>query len=264
MNKKLVISLFIVLAFSIVIAPVLSSNGAVEIAYDDGERDEWTTGVVGYLHAVGFSLPVGWTDARLVTARYYLVGLGSKFKVHVYDSDRITDLVAPFSVTNDVDGDWFNVPLNVEVHGDFYIAIEYEEGWQPSIGIDGDAPIDEHSYNKPTSWPPGKWATNWNSDYMIRAVVEPMDPVSLLGDLKKEIGELPLNAFRFQRSANWQKSALCKQVDLVIRNVEAGKYECAIWKLKGLKIESRILVLDPWKAELLGKVDTIINMLQTM
>ena len=170
MNRKVVLmaSIFLVLALGLVVTPAAA---AVELYYDDNEWDGYLAYWVGWQLAVKFSLPTGWTGARILTARYYIHSAPNTFTVHVYDSDRMTDLIPPFSVTPTTTG-WFDVPISppVEVSDDFYIVIEYEIDVQPFIGADEDAPIDFRSYYRD---PLGVW-TLLNHDWMIRAVVEPI------------------------------------------------------------------------------------------
>jgi len=90
------------------------------------------------------------------------------------------------------------------------------------------------------------------------------DPVVMLEDLKTKINELPPEAFRYSRFVEWQKKRLCKQIDRVIKRVEYGNYEWAIWQLKWLKRRIGKQILDPYKATLIGKVDEIMSTLKSM
>jgi hypothetical protein len=120
-----------------------------------------------------------------VKARFYIWGIPDDFKVHVYDLGG-NDLVQPFTVTPISTG-WFDVPLNVEVSGDFIIALEWIDD-DPKLGIDN-SPNQGHSYFRSSSTEP------WNPDsfnYMIRAVVCDIPPVGgeLLPNNASTIGTL--------------------------------------------------------------------------
>jgi len=90
------------------------------------------------------------------------------------------------------------------------------------------------------------------------------DPVVMLEDLKAEVNGLPPEAFVRSRFADGQKKRLCKQIDRVIKGVEYGNYESAIWQLESLKRQIGKQILDPFKAMLIGKIDEIISTLKSM
>jgi len=144
---------------------------ATELAYDDDDPDSSVTMEAGRYLAVIFSLPDGWSSARLLKARYYIYSL-TAFRVHIFGSDGVTELLTPpLDVTPSGTG-WFDVDLtayNIVVSGDFLIAIEYETQWNPPIGLDLTAPDARSVYD-----PPGTWhlQVDPRGDYMIRAVVE--------------------------------------------------------------------------------------------
>lgn len=144
-----------------------------ELAYDDGGAEGSTTASAGIKHAVKFSLPSGWSEAKLLTARYNIYSDPVTFRVHVYGSDGITEL-ASLDVTPTSTG-WFDVDLstlNIIVTGDFYISIEYLEEQKPWINIDTTAPDGQSYYGQPGAWTPFV-----NFDLMIRAVVQQPIPV---------------------------------------------------------------------------------------
>jgi len=141
-----------------------------EIAYDDGTRDGTVSHSVGKHLAVKFSLPYGWLEAKLLTARYYIYAGPTSFKVHVYDSDGATELTSPLQVTPTGNG-WFDVDLtgfNILVTADFYITIEYETDYDPVLGSDASPPIEGRSYDGT----PGSWFQKTTLDYMIRIVMQ--------------------------------------------------------------------------------------------
>lgn len=149
----------------------LLEYAGLELSYDDGVVDFYNSASVGDQNAVRFSLPVGWASARLLTARYYIAqDPGYQFTVHVYASDRSTDLTTPFTVTPTSIG-WFDVDLstrNIVVTADFYLSIEFMTHLKPDIGADTTPPFDGRSWCYYTST--GSWVTA-SADYMIRAVV---------------------------------------------------------------------------------------------
>lgn len=142
----------------------------MELSYDDGSWDNHLGAVIGYEVAVKFSLPMGWTSVKILTAKYYIcVYPGYPFRVRLYDSDGDA-LITPFSATPTATG-WFDVDLsglNIVVSGDFYIVMEYMIYAKPRIGYDTSDP-DLRSYYGPAYPWPGLWTT---LDLMIRAVVE--------------------------------------------------------------------------------------------
>mgnify|MGYP001105401787 FL=1 len=84
-------------------------------------------------------------------------------------------------------------------------------------------------------------------------------------DLKADILKLPGDAFKNPKDADEQRKALCKKVDAVIRQFEAGAYKGAIKKLENEvkhKIEKWIKVTH--KTDLLTKIDQIISILETL
>ena len=94
-----------------------------EIAYDDGTAESGRSCSTGFHSAVKFSLPSGWSEGRLLTARYYIWGAAVSFKVHIYGSDGTTELTSSFEVTPTSTG-WFDVDLSalgLTVTEDFYI-----------------------------------------------------------------------------------------------------------------------------------------------
>ncbi|PDM25841.1 hypothetical protein CP083_06955 [Candidatus Bathyarchaeota archaeon B24-2] len=184
MNRRLT-AFIAVLAVSILTLAVCASKVEAqpiqEIAYDDGTAEFGVATELGSQLAVRFSLPSGWSEAQLLTAKYYIRAYPSTFRVHVYGSDGSTELITPFEVTPTTTG-WLEVDLsalNIIVTDDFYITIEYittaDEEWIeeiPFIGGDSSNP-DGRSYMGTA----GSWNLHTTADLMIRAVVQQRLPV---------------------------------------------------------------------------------------
>jgi uncharacterized delta-60 repeat protein len=150
--------------------PAILAFAATELLYDDGSAEGWGACGLGYYLAVRFSLPSGWSDASLLKVRYYIWDYPRTFKVHVFGSDGVVDLLTPFAVTPNATG-WFDLDLtshNVRVSGDFYVAAECTINLRPYFGRDTSSP-DNRSY----TGSPGTWTLRTDDDLMIRAVVEP-------------------------------------------------------------------------------------------
>ncbi len=171
-SNSVVLLTFILILASVVIIwmPNVEAQLTQEIIYDDGAYEEGGSYSVGKHLAVKFSLPHGWSEAKLLRARYYILSDSTSFKVHIYDSDGITELTPPLEATPTGKG-WFDVDLsglNIHVMGDFYITIEYETDYRPSIGVDKSPPIDGRSY----FGEPGSWNQDADRDHMIRVVMQ--------------------------------------------------------------------------------------------
>jgi len=152
------------------------ASARTELAYDDGVADGRSGVGAGGYQAVLFTLPVGWLKARIIEARYYLTDKPAAFKVHIIGGDGVTELLTPPPEAAPTGVGWFDVDLtayNLEVSGDFYVAIECEAHDSPGIGWDGSRPDGRSYYGFPGSWtlfgasppPPA-------GDLMIRIVVE--------------------------------------------------------------------------------------------
>jgi len=169
-----------ILLFTIVsVAPVSAPVPIEELAYDDGTYENAVFYIfAGEQVAVRFSLPAGWTTAKILQAKYYLWAgvddLVAPFRVHIYDSDLTTDLTTPFIATPTTNDTWFVVDLtglDIIVSNDFYIGIQWLTHGSPWLMVDEDPPIDLRSYaliipNYPN------WVLVEGGDAMIRAVVE--------------------------------------------------------------------------------------------
>lgn len=163
MKQKIVFSLILVLAFSIVLVPMVNAS-CQELKYDDGALDSQIGMPDPSQASVKFSLR---QMAKLVRARFYISEYPNDFEVHVYDLGG-NDLVQPFIVTPTSTG-WFDVSLNVMVLGDFFIAIEWLDNPnnEPRLGYDNTL-SQGHSYTRSQSTDP--WSPE-GANWMIRAVV---------------------------------------------------------------------------------------------
>jgi len=160
----------------------VSAQPTVELAYDDGTASGSTSVYAGEFMTVRFSLPSGWSEGRLLTARIaVLAGAGKSFKVHILDSDGVTP---PATGWLDVDLSAFNLVVT----GDFYIAVEFETNKNPWIGYDKTPPIDGRSYYGQ----PSSWASYGDRDLMIRAVIQ---KPTLVGGIISPVYELYLQVF---------------------------------------------------------------------
>lgn len=178
MKTKVVTGIMLTMLLTLACSNLARAEPAVELAYDDGtwENDLCVSTSTGGKLLVRFSLPSGWSSAKLLTAKFAMADAGLEFRVHIYDSDGTpptTELTTPFDVTPSTTG-WFEVDLsglNIVVSGDFYIAKEQiiPSCVPPYIYVDSSQPIDGRSY----SWLPWEpyWYQWWDADFGIRAVV---------------------------------------------------------------------------------------------
>jgi hypothetical protein len=142
----------------------------MEISYDDGGGDDslWKEKIM-----VRFSLPSGWSAARLLRAKYYLQNSYNwTVRIFVYNSDRSTEL-ASFNYTLPTGTGWVNISLSsldIIVNGDFYIGYEtHPNATGPILYYDKNVTIDNRSYTYNIT--SGMWE-QYQYDFMIRAVVE--------------------------------------------------------------------------------------------
>jgi len=162
-----------VLVALMVLASSSSVFAATELAYDDDGAEGGLSASLGSYHAVKFSLPSGWSSARLLTASYYIESRPTNFRVHIYGSDGTTELFIPPLVVTPSGTGWFNVDLtdyNIIISGDFYVAAFYLVESTPVFGRDDTSP-DSYTYDR---HPPGGWVLETHYDEMIRAVVGPV------------------------------------------------------------------------------------------
>jgi hypothetical protein len=170
--KRKTYSLVLILLFGLVLVPVVEA-GCHELKYDDGTDNIIVAGTPNTQLGVRFSLPENWRGAVVVRARFYfVVHATSDFIVHVYDLCG-KDLVQPFVTAASSTG-WFDVPLNVLVSCDFFIAIEYIYDEAPRLGGDTDS-NPGRSYYRDLSTDP--WGEPLPYNVMIRAVVCEAPPV---------------------------------------------------------------------------------------
>jgi hypothetical protein len=168
MPSKLRLLLPFALAVLLALASTQNVSASTEIAYDDGTAESGLSAEPPIEHAVRFSLPPGWSSAKILIARYFIWSNPATFRVHVYGSG-VTD---PALTVTPVGTGWFNVDLsayNIVVSGDFYISIEYLST-VPSIGRDTTGPVDFRSYSREP--PAFLWVVSGSADLMIRAVVD--------------------------------------------------------------------------------------------
>jgi len=194
MNK---LAKFILPAVLVALMVLASSSGVLastELAYDDGSRDDWDYCADGDYLAVLFSLPDGWSSARLLKARFYKVreSPGTDVKVHIFGSDGSTPLTPAFTFDIAVEEAWNDADLtakNIVVTGDFYIAIQWISYKDPWIGVD-DSTTGRSYYSDDVS--PPSWQLRGNAEnvqYMIRAVI---DPVHAVGGILHSVDKLAL------------------------------------------------------------------------
>ncbi len=136
-----------------------------EVAYDDGEMDSDQSADQGSGFAVRFTAN---GTAHLDGAKFYLNSAAGThpIEIHVWDVNH-ADLMTPLVVTPTAGIGWLSVDLSssgLALSGDFYVGFLYPEGsYDPSLGMDTDAPLDGRSYEVP-------WMLITN-DYMIRIIV---------------------------------------------------------------------------------------------
>ena len=143
------------------------ASGEHEIAYDDGEIDyaHWWDGPGG-ASGVHFTSP---TYNTLTTIRFYIYSNLTAFdwKVLSWPWSQPGSVIASGTTTPTSSG-WHDVDVGgISVPSDFVIAIYWKEANQPTLGSDGDPPIDDRSwdFNGVT------WSSENMVDYMIRAVM---------------------------------------------------------------------------------------------
>jgi len=176
-----------------VLASSSSVFAATELAYDDGTPDDFNWCSIGVYLAVLFSLPDGWSSARLLEARFYKVeGGGTDVRIHIFGSDGSTPLTPAFTFDMDVDNAWNDADLtakNIVVTGDFYIAVQWMSYKDPKLGEDHSTT--GHSYASIDVSPPD-WKLQGNAEnvqYMIRAII---DPIRAVGGILHSVDKLAL------------------------------------------------------------------------
>jgi hypothetical protein len=183
-----------------------------ELVYDDGSANGSISIYPPNGFAVRFSLPSGWSSAKVLTARYNLAqSAGAPFTVRIVGQDRATDLTPPFTATPSVDG-WFDVDLaakNIFVTNDFYVVLKVQDAaGNPWLATDN---TDFQS----RSWyaQAGSWVQELHDNFMIRAVVEQPSLELYYDDGTGESGFLSFNvgtmyAVRFSLPSGWSSANL--------------------------------------------------------
>ena len=195
------LSKFILPTLLVALMVLASSPGvfaATELAYDDGSSEGFGACPIGGYYAVLFSLPDGWSSARLLKARFYKVPgagpPGTNVKVHIFGSDGSTPLTPAFTFDMAVDDAWNDADLtakNIVVTGDFYIAVQWMFLQDLRIGLDRSTT--GRSYYSADVTPPN-WQLQGNAEnvqWMIRAVI---DEVRAVGGVLVPISKLTLLA----------------------------------------------------------------------
>lgn len=152
------------LAIMLVLCSTQSSFARTELAYDDGTAE--ASGMpdlppigTGY-GAVLFSLPSGWSTARLVTFRFYkcadeacgnvAVKSATPVEIHILSNNGVTELTTPFQLDITIDNSWNIFDLtsrSIIVPKDFYVAVKWlQQG--PLIGFDADGPIAHRTFGQ--------------------------------------------------------------------------------------------------------------------
>ena len=162
-----------VLAVVLALSSAQNAFGVTELSYDDGTPEAPFYLASGGLAAVRFSLPTGWSSAKLLTAKYHIFYYsGLAFTVRIFDSGGVTELCCtpPLDVTPSATG-WFSVDLssyNIVVSGDFYVAIEWKTDSLPWLSADTSSSAGRSYFMGLVGWeqpvPP--------MNLMVRAVVD--------------------------------------------------------------------------------------------
>jgi hypothetical protein len=179
--KKLGVFIPILLTVVLALSMIPNVSAQTELFYDDGTEEGYDCCDGGdQFYAVKFSLPAGWSDARLLSVSFYKTDMeisaeADDFKVHIYDSDLTTELITPFVFTIEPPGGaWKDVilPSTVIVSSEFYVAAEWLQG-DPCIGEDTNDP-DGRTYHKVSV---GDWTQINSFDIMFRATVEEYEEI---------------------------------------------------------------------------------------
>jgi hypothetical protein len=150
---------------------------ATWLFYDDDDPEFSTCHSTDYYHAVRFSLPAGWPQAKITKISFFIheetATPFAPFDAYIFDSDGSTILLGPLSVTPTSDDAWFIIDVSsydISVSGDFYVAIHYITGCTTHIAFDLTPPIDDRSYAGNTLPLAGP---DTGLDLLIRAEVDP-------------------------------------------------------------------------------------------
>jgi hypothetical protein len=172
-----------ILCLVLVSSSVHNALASTELAYDNGNFSFLQVPGTGYVVAVYFSLPSGWSSAIIHGAEVFGYG-GYGALLHVESSPGVDLPGSPVPVTLNAYG-WSTYALSIPVTGPFYVAVETALG-AVGCATGGDA---SHSYEGPKG---GSWSVQPNA-LMIRALVDPASPASPLA-----VGGavLPVDQFR--------------------------------------------------------------------
>jgi hypothetical protein len=179
--KKLGIFIPILLTIVLVFSIIPNTSAQTELFYDDGSGEGYDCCDGGdQFYAVKFSLPVGWSNAKLLSVSFYKTNMEipdetDDIKVHIFDSDLTTELITPFIFTIAPPGGAWKVatlPSTAIVSSEFYVVAEWLHG-DPCIGLDTSVP-DGRTYYKISS---GDWNQINQFDIMFRATVEEYEEI---------------------------------------------------------------------------------------
>jgi hypothetical protein len=144
------------------------------LSYDDGTADgAWACITSNPIYAVKFTLPDGWTNARLLTVSAFktpdeISADQGELNIQVLSSDFSTVLAGPFLFLLDPPGGFFrsvSVPGEVVVPSEFYIVLTGAP--EACIGLDSSST--GHTYDK--DLPDGSWTIFPQYDLMVRVEV---------------------------------------------------------------------------------------------
>jgi hypothetical protein len=83
-----------------------------------------------------------------------------------------------------------------------------------------------------------------------------------LKDLKRDVSELPKRAFKYTWKHRKLTHLLRRKIYRCLRYVKTGRYKRALITLKHIKYRLYRWTINPWKINLIGKVNVIIHILQ--
>jgi hypothetical protein len=176
-TKKQVIAFLPLLLCALSITLPAIEARELEIVYDDGVYEftySWRA-TEGYMFAVLFTAPD--TPFKLLEASFNIVG-SAAFRVRVFDSNR--QLLPVQKTVHPTKDGWITVDLrefNIELKGDFYVALEYQVPELPKLRGDTTSPKGRSFYVTPSIWIAAEElarSTNdptWNTNFAIRAKI---------------------------------------------------------------------------------------------
>ena len=193
MHRRLVsFAIAILLASFVVSSFVPNAFAATWLSYDDGAPNGYDIPNLGEHRAVRFSLPFGWSAARILTIRYHINLNGTfgndNFGAHIYLADGSTSI---FSQSVTIEPGWVDVDLtsyNLVVTGDFYVSIETVDLF-PGIDYDTDSPLGPSFQGTPGNW----IGFDQGRNIMIRSEVEQVTLIPV-GGVTSPINKLEILA----------------------------------------------------------------------